>query len=70
MIRSPIFYILVLLAVLVAALLYLLNYNGAIKLNLTLTEKRKQLNELQEKVDSLRVRVSTLISLNRIQNFR
>jgi len=68
--RSPIFYILVLVAVLFVALLYLLNYNRAIKLNLVLTEKCKQLSELREKVDSLRVRVSTLISLDRIRNFR
>jgi len=68
--RSPIFYILVLIAILFVALLYLFDYNRAIKLNFALTERRQQLSELREKVDSLRVRVSTLISLNRIRNFR
>jgi len=68
--RSPIFYILVLMAILFAALLYLLNYNRAIKLNFALTERRQKLSELRENVDSLRVKLSTFISFNRVRNFR
>ena len=68
--RSPTFYILVLIAILLVSLLYLFDYNRAIKLNLILTERRQKLSELRERVDSLRVKVSTLISLDRIQNFR
>jgi len=70
MMRSPTFYILVLIAILLVSLLYLFDYNRAIKLNLVLTERRQKLSELREKVDSLRVKVSALTSLNRIQNFR
>jgi len=65
--RSPILYILILVAILFVSLLYLFDYNRAIKLNLMLTERRQKLNELRERVDSLRVRVSTLVSLNRFK---
>jgi cell division protein FtsL len=68
--RSPNFYILVLIAILFVALLYLFDYNRAIKLNFALTERRQKLSELHEKVDSLRVKLSTLTSFNRIRNFR
>lgn len=71
--RSPNFYILVLIAILFVALLYLFDYNRAIKLNFALTERHQKLSELQEKVDSLRVKLSTLISFTpklRGRNFR